>query len=121
MAQGIGTDIIEIHRIRKAVARHGSRFLERIFSHAEIAYCSRYNDPIPHYAGRFAAKEALSKCMGSGIIFEGQWKEIEILNDEQGKPEVHLSQPLRTRFSNMTFLVSISHCKEYATAFALVF
>lgn len=118
--QGIGTDIIEIQRIKEAIDRHGERFIDRIFTPKEKAYCLRYKNAMPHFAGRFAAKEAVLKALGTGLKPEVTWKEIEIINDAQGKPEVILSARLQkhTLFVSHIFL-SISHCDAYATATAI--
>lgn len=118
--EGIGTDIIEVHRIKKAIDHHGIRFLNKIFTDKEIAYCQCYRDSIPHFAGRFAAKEAVSKALGTGLNSSTTWKEIEILNDPQGKPEVYLSAKLQQMFPTSHLFLSISHCREYATATALL-
>ena len=117
--QGVGTDIIEIHRIQEAFDRHGDRFLDRLFTEKEKAYCQRYKQPIPHFAGRFAAKEAVLKALGTGLHKEITWKEIEILNDLQGKPEVRLSTKLRQTLSVAHIFLSISHCDSHATATAI--
>jgi holo-[acyl-carrier protein] synthase len=116
---GLGNDIIEIERIRDSIDAHGDRFLARIFSDQERAYCLKHKDPAPRFAGRFAAKEAIAKAFGTGIGKEVGWKDIEILNNSLGKPEVFLSPALQQRFKNPTTLLSISHCKHYATAVAL--
>lgn len=118
--RGIGTDIIEIRRIHEAIERHGDRFINRIFTEKEKKYCMKYNDPIPRYAGRFAGKEAVLKALGTGLNPEIKWKEIEILNDSQGKPEVHLSTRLKCLYPHVLLLVSISHCEGYATATAIL-
>lgn len=117
--QGVGTDIIEIQRIKEAIERHGERFLDRLFTPKEQEYCKRYKDATPHFAGRFAAKEAVLKALGTGLNPEITWQDIEILNDHQGKPEVHISANLGQRFLAHIFL-SISHCEMYATAMAII-
>ncbi len=83
----VGVDLIEIERIRRALERHGDSFKERCFTEAERAYCDSKPNPPQHYAGRFAAKEAVGKALGSGVYFT--WKEIEIRG--RPKPGVHLS------------------------------
>ncbi len=120
LINGLGTDIIEIHRIKLAIDRHGERFIDRLFTKKEKEYCGRYNDPIPRYAGRFAAKEAILKALGTGLKPDITWQEIEIINDSQGKPEVHLSERLKRIFPMTHLLVSISHCESYATATAIL-
>ncbi len=114
---GIGSDLIEIERIRAAHKKHGASFLDRLFSKREQAYCEKYQDPIPRYAGRFAAKEAVVKALGIGV---NKWCEIEVINNEHGKPEVFLSADLKKQFPKKHLLVTISHCQSYATATALV-
>lgn len=118
--QGIGTDIIEVERIKDAIERHGERFLDRLFTEKEQKYCLRYKDAMPHFAGRFAAKEAIVKAFGTGLHAEMSWKEIEIVNDSQGKPEVKLSPRLKKSLKVVHIFLSISHCEAYATATAIV-
>lgn len=120
MIKGLGTDIIEIDRIEKVVSQYGQKFLDRLFTSHEQEYCKKYRNPIQHYAGRFAAKEAISKALGSGISKELAWTDIEIINDEQGKPQVYLSPEVRSHFSDPTIHLSISHSKKYATAVAII-
>jgi len=111
MVKGIGTDIIELERISSAFTEHGEAFLSRLFTPAERDYFSTFKDPIPHIAGRFAAKEAIAKALGTGFGKHLSWLDIEILPDASGKPIATLS--------GHTLLVSISHCKTHATATAL--
>ena len=120
IVKGLGTDIIEIERIKEAIARHGERFIDRLFTPKEKEYCLRYRDSTPRFAGRFAAKEAVLKAFGTGLSNEMTWKEIEILNDKQGKPEVQLSVRLQGLLSIDHIFLSISHCDTYATATAIV-
>lgn len=120
MIKGLGTDIIEIDRIEKVVSRYGQQFLDRLFTSSEQEYCKKYRNPIQHYAGRFAAKEAIAKALGKGISKEIAWTDIEIINDENGKPHVYLAPQVRDLFSDPTVHLSISHCKQYATAVAII-
>jgi holo-[acyl-carrier protein] synthase len=117
--RGLGTDIIEIQRIKEAIARHGDPFLNRIFTEKEREYCQRYKDATSHFAGRFAAKEAVLKACGKGLHSKITWKEIEILNDAEGKPEVQLPLQLKQGLSLSYIFLSISHCDAYATATAI--
>jgi holo-[acyl-carrier protein] synthase len=117
--QGLGTDIIEIERVRQSIDRHGQHFLNRLFTQAEQDYCYKYKDPVPHFAGRFAAKEALAKALGTGFGSELSWHDLEILQDAQGKPTVHLTETAKARFKNPRLLVSISHSTSHATAVAI--
>jgi len=117
--RGLGNDIIEIARIRQSIERQGEPFLNRLFTQRELDYCQKFQDPIPHYAGRFASKEAIVKAFGTGFGTKIQWHDIEVLNDEFGKPIVSLSSSLQEKFDYPQILVSISHCIEYATAVAI--
>lgn len=116
---GIGNDIIEIDRIRDGIEKHGNRFLDRLFTESEQNYCAKFQDPLPCYAGRFAAKEAIAKAFGLGIGESIGWSDIQIINDEKGKPEVTFSDRINVGFNSPQVLVSISHCKTYATAMAI--
>lgn len=116
---GLGNDIIEIARIRKSIEQHAIHFLGKLFTKEEQAYCNRFADSAPHFAGRFAAKEAIAKAFGTGFGTDVSWCDIEILPDPFGKPIVHLSEALQQRFNYPTILLSISHCKEHATAVAI--
>lgn len=117
--QGLGNDIVEIERIRLSIERHGQHFLNRLFTHREQDFCYKFKDPVPHFAGRFAAKEAIAKALGTGIGADLSWHDIEILSDEQGKPIVHLSEAAKRRFQVPRLLVSISHSTSHATAVAI--
>lgn len=118
--KGIGNDIVKIIRIEKAIEKYGDRFLNRIFTTSEKKYCLDKSNPALHFAGRFAAKEAVAKAFGTGLSKGINWTDIEIVNHrETGQPFVLLSQPLIDRFFSPTLFISISHCDEYATAFAL--
>src|SRR5215470_17160902 len=89
MAVHVGTDLIEIERIRRSLTRHGERFRERCFTEAERAYCDSRPNPAESYAGRFAGKEAVGKALGFGVARAFAWKEIEIVG--RPKPSVRLS------------------------------
>ena len=120
--QGLGNDILEIKRIQDAIAEHKNRFLDRIFSKQEQMYCDAFKDnAAAHYAGRFAAKEAVAKALGVGIGEKLSWHDIEIVSSESGKPEARLSPKAQQRFGNPSLLVSISHCREYVIATAIAF
>lgn len=120
MIRGIGIDLLEIQRIRKSIERHGQHFLNRLFTQREQDYCYQFQDPTPHFAGRFAAKEAIVKALGTGFGSQVNWHDVEVLADDLGKPVVHISEALRTRFHSPNIMVSISHSTEHATAVALL-
>ena len=87
---GIGTDIVNIKRMEKSLKKNGKTFKDKIFSKREIVYCDKKNNPYPFYAKRFAAKEALSKALGTGIRKGINFRDIEVLNDNYGKPSIRL-------------------------------
>ncbi len=119
MILGIGNDILEIERVHEAITTQGDRFIEKLFTKREQAYCSKYKDPVPHYAARFSAKEAIVKALGTGFGEMAAFHDIEIINDELGKPEVFFSDALNSRFENPEVLLSISHCKSYVSTVAI--
>jgi len=120
MIIGIGTDIIEISRIEKAMNRTSS-FIERSFTDSEIQYFKSKGLKGNVVAGNFAAKEAISKAMGTGFRSFGL-KDIEVLRDELGKPVVNLSEKIYCLLDvkKLTIHVSISHNKENAIAYAVM-
>jgi len=117
--KGLGTDIVEVKRIARALERHKQIFLDKIYTQKEQSYCTRFSDATPHFAGRFAAKEACAKALGTGIGQEVSWLDLEIINNEKGQPEVILSPYARTIFPGIVFFLSISHSENYASATAI--
>lgn len=117
--KGVGNDIIEIDRIEKSINRYGDQFLNRIFTEKEIAYCKKHAMRARHFAGRFAAKESIAKALGCGIGKILSWKDLEILNDPQGKPIAKLDSKKAKHFNDPNLSISISHCKSYASAIAI--
>lgn len=120
MIRGIGCDLIEIERFRTAMGRSGDALLQRLFTPNEIAYCYRHKDPVFCLAGRFAAKEALSKALGVGIGAAIGWLDMEIVNDEQGKPSVIWHVDVKERFGVAITHISISHSHSAAMAYAIL-
>ena len=120
MIEGIGTDIIEITRVAKSIQRLGQHFLDRLFTQREQEYCLRYKASERHFAGRFAAKEAIAKALGTGMGEIVSWLDIEIVNGVTGAPTVILSDKLRAHFPSISVKISISHNHETAIAFAVV-
>ena len=119
IVKGIGTDIIEIARIRNTIDRYKDRFYKKILTEQELSYCLQFGDPAIPVAGRFAAKEAVAKALGQGIGQSLAWLDIEILNKASGQPAVSLSSRSSALFHSSILLITISHCKHYATATAL--
>lgn len=119
MIVGLGTDIVEIVRIGKMIERHGEMFLRRVFTDDEIAYCQRRKESYEHFAGRWAAKEAVMKTLGTGFIRGISWQDIEISAKTSGKPTVSLHGGAREHAKALGIdevLITISHCRAYATA-----
>ena len=115
----VGVDLMEIDRIRRALDRHGDDFKHRCFTEAERAYCDSKPNPPQHYAGRFAAKEAVGKALGSGVYFT--WKEIEIRG--RPKPGVHLTGRTAAWAEKVgagVIELSMTHSRELAAAVVVV-
>ena len=122
MIVGIGTDIVEVERIQKMMSDHGDHFLERVFTAAEIAHCQPRREAAQHFAGRWAAKEAVMKALGTGFTPEVGWTDIEILTLPSGQPHVVMHGTARTYSESKgigTILITLSHTKTYATATAI--
>ncbi|MCC5815878.1 MAG: holo-ACP synthase [Leptospira sp.] len=124
MRIAVGNDIIANHRIREALQNYGDRFVKKLFSNEEIEYCSSKKDPVPHFAARFACKEAFIKAIDAGSDIRLDMKEIELAGLKFGKKKLSLSGKSREMFELKGFShaeVSISHCEEYATAVVLLY
>jgi len=118
MKLATGVDLIEIARIEEVIARHGKHYLERIYTPAELEYCGKRTESL---AGRFAAKEAVAKALGSGIG-DVSWVEIEVLGDEQNAPTLTLHGNAEQKAKELgltTWSVSISHSQSHSVAFVV--
>lgn len=119
---GIGIDVVEVERIASAIERHGEPFVARLFTTAERAYCELQHKPALHYAARFAAKEAVSKALGTGIGGQAGWLDLEITRDPAGAPKLTL-QGSAADFAKQNGIteiqISLSHAREYAAANAI--
>jgi len=116
-----GVDIIEISRVKDSIENLGDSFLNRVFTKKEIEYCEgRGKSKYEHYAARFAVKEAVFKALSEAVDdkYSITWKDIETLNDEQGRPKVEVLFVKSSKIESID--VSISHCKEYAIANVVV-
>ena len=119
---GIGTDIIECLRVAKMIERHGELFLTRVYTTHEIEYCTARKAATQHYAGRFAAKEAVLKALGTGWTRGIHWRDIEVRNEMGGRPRIVLAgaaRELADKLGIAEMHISISHCRTHATAYAL--
>lgn len=122
MIHGTGVDIIEISRIKKSMDRYAGKFEEKIFTPQEIEYCRSKADPCKHFAGRFAAKEAILKSLGTGMAQGISWKDMEILNRETGAPVLQITGGGKAVFDSLNLKnihISISHNQLYAIAQAV--
>ena len=122
MIVGIGNDIIEIERIEKAISKEG--FKNKIYTQRELKNIEKRGNRTETYAGIFSAKEAISKAIGTGVR-EFSLTDLEILNDDLGKPYVVVSEKLdkilKTKKEDYQIEISISHSRKYATAMAIIF
>jgi holo-[acyl-carrier protein] synthase len=123
MVLGLGTDLIEIERIQASMERFGERFLERVFTAGEIAYCLRKKQSAESFAARFAAKEAGAKALGTGISRGVSWKEIEVTREMGERPMLHfngrageLAKAMGVRRMQLT----LSHSRKLAIAMVVV-
>ncbi len=119
---GHGIDLVDIARIDNAVLRFGDRFLARVFTDAEIFYCQSMKHPSRHLAARFAAKEAVSKCFGTGISSACGWKDIEVVRDKLGRPLVQLHDAGAQTAAQLgigRILLSLTHTETHAAASAV--
>ena len=116
---GIGLDATEIHRIAAAIDRFGDRFIQRVFTAGEIAYCTRRRDPAIHFAGRFAAKEAAMKALGTGHTADVLWQGVEVVRANDGPPELRFHGGALVRLGAIgagRTLLTITHSETLALA-----
>lgn len=117
-----GIDLVDCPRIEQMVERHGDRFVNRVFTAAEQAYAKANKNTIEKYAGRFAAKEAILKLVGTGWRGKIKWTDIEVVNDPAGRPEVTLSgevERIATELKISQISISITHTANFAMASAV--
>jgi len=117
-----GIDLVDFPRIEKMVAEHGNRFLDRIFTPEEQKYADTNKNGIEKLAGRFAAKEAILKLLGTGWRGKIKWTDIEVINNQMGQPEVNLSghvQQIAEKLGVKQISVSITHTANFAIASAV--
>jgi holo-[acyl-carrier protein] synthase len=122
MIAGVGIDMIEVERVATNIGKDAG-FKELVFSQHEIAYCETKANKFEHYAARFAAKEAFFKAMGTGWMTGTAFNEIEIINDESGKPEIHLlgeTAIVINKSGAIKISVSLSHLKTFASAVVII-
>ena len=119
MIVGLGVDIAEVPRIKAAIERHGEPFLRRIFTPSEVAYCERFKNKFERYAGRFAAKEATMKALGTGWNRGVRWVDLEIVREPSGRPTIALAgeaSKIAAHLGVKRISVSITHTEAQALA-----
>jgi holo-[acyl-carrier protein] synthase len=119
---GVGTDIVECLRIGRMIEQHGELFLNRVFTEREVRYCQARKRTTEHFAGRWAAKEAVLKAIGVGWRRGLSWTDVEVRNEGGGRPQVLLcgaAKELAVSRRVGDVLLSIAHCRAYAVAYAL--
>lgn len=121
MIIGIGTDVVDVPRIQAALEEYGERFLVKVFTDEEIAYCNRFGDTrFLHYAARFAAKEAFSKAVKTGMRDGMSFKQVGIRNLPSGEPVMELFGTMKERWGSHTIHVSLSHTATVALAVVVI-
>lgn len=119
---GIGTEIVECPRIGRMVEHHGELFLRRVYTGREIRFCQSRKHAIEHFAGLWAAKEAIFKALGTYGTRQVAWTDVEVRPNRIGRPQVRVggsAKEVARRLGVGDLLVSISHCRTYATAYAM--
>ncbi len=119
MIVGLGVDIAEVSRIRASIERHGEHFLRRVFTTAEIAYCERHRNKYERYAGRFAAKEAAMKALGTGWRRGVRWVDLEVVRQRSGRPTLELhgvSRQIADQLGVKHIAMTITHTDAQALA-----
>lgn len=122
MIYGIGIDVVEVGRIEEAIVKLGDAFLDRLFTKGEREYCEKQMRPALHFAARFAAKEAVSKALGTGIGGQAGWLDMEVIRVESGAPKmvfIGRAADFLAVEGIAEVQVSLSHAKEYAAANAV--
>ena len=123
MIYGIGIDLVENNRLEKIIGKWGQKFLQRVFSEREIQYCGKHIQSSIHYGARFAAKESFLKALGIGLGMGVKLKDIEVVRDKSGKPDLVLwgGAKAQTEKKKITKIhLSLTHTKKYATAFIVL-
>ncbi len=123
MIVGVGIDIVDIGRMRQALGRQGERFVSRVYSEGEQAYCRAHRDPVPYFASRFAAKEALFKALGTGWAQGITWHDAEVQKADSGAPRLVLAgraEEISRSLGTRNIHISLSHSEEAAIALVIL-
>ena len=117
---GVGIDLADVRRIRQAFARFPERFRERVFTRAEAEFCEGLADKYQSYAGRFAAKEAFSKALGTGLRGAIGWREIEVRDNGRSRPSISVTGRAAGYLAGRRVHLSITHLPDYASAVVII-
>lgn len=117
---GIGIDLVSVARVRAALERYPEKFRNRVFTPAEVRFCETLGDKYPSYAGRFAAKEAFSKALGTGLRGAISWTDIEVRDNERTRPTISVTGRAAQILAGRKVHLSISHLPDYATAIVVI-
>jgi holo-[acyl-carrier protein] synthase len=120
MIQGIGVDVVDMHRMKAILSDQSTAFIDRVFTETEIAYCQSKQNPEQHFAARFAAKEAVSKAMQTGWSGIFRWKDVEVVNEPSGAPKVLLYNAVARSLEKSVIHLSLSHTENTVVALAVI-
>ena len=121
MITGIGTDIVEVGRIKNSIEKYGKRFLDRIYTETEQKYSESFKEnKYVHYAARFAAKESFSKAIGTGLTRGFKFREVGIVNEKSGNPQMLLDGGMKEKWGDTRIHVSLSHTDNNAIAYVIM-
>jgi len=117
---GVGVDVVDVKRMKIVLDARGMPLMKKLFTEAEIAYCSPRKYPHEHFAARFAAKEAVSKAMQTGWSGKFQWRDVEVINNPSGAPNVVLHDFIAEQLAGCNVHLSLSHTENTVVAFAII-
>lgn len=117
---GLGIDLVEVARIRAAIARYGDRFLNRIYTEEELRFCNPRTNRELAYAARFAAKEAFFKALGTGLSRGVKWRDVAVCDDEHSRPRIEVRGKAREILGSSRTQLSLSHTRKYAIAVVVI-
>jgi len=120
LIEGIGIDIVELSRFKRTIDDWDEQFLDKIFTPNELKYSKSKFRSVQHLAARFAVKEAVAKALSKGLTGGFSWKDVEVENDESGKPNVILHGHLKEVINNRNIFISISHSENVVVAVAVI-
>ncbi|HEY6953533.1 MAG TPA: holo-ACP synthase [Bacteroidota bacterium] len=120
MIQGIGVDVVDVHRMKTILSEQGGAFITRVFTQTETSYCQSKQNPEQHFAARFAAKEAVSKAMQTGWSGIFRWKDVEVVNEPSGAPKILLYNDVARSLEKSAVHLSLSHTETTVVALAVI-